>query len=229
MKNTKKKILKGTLSITLVLLLLVGAAIGCFAEDSATSAEESYALTDDVPTDTDSLPVTDIEGADTNKEIGGGFFEKLYGATVDYLGEILCALAFAGSMVLAFAYKKGLLPLLSRAVNTLGSTVGRIKEDTESYAKESGSRLRELTEKLSSAEGVITGFGETLSRLEGELSELRGADADKKRYEAILASQVELLYDIFMSSALPEYQKEAVAKRIASMRELTESAEDRAV
>ena len=132
-------------------------------------------------------------------------------------------------MVLAFAYKKGLLPLLSRAVNTLGSTVGRIKEDTESYAKESGSRLRELTEKLSSAEGVITGFGETLSRLEGELSELRGADADKKRYEAILASQVELLYDIFMSSALPEYQKEAVAKRIASMRELTESAEDRAV
>ena len=34
----------------------------------------------------------------------------------------------------------------------------------------------------------------------------------------ILSAQVDMLYDIFMTSALPQYQKDAVGERIAAMR-----------
>ena len=38
----------------------------------------------------------------------------------------------------------------------------------------------------------------------------------------ILSAQIDMLYDIFMTSSLPQYQKDAVSKRIGEMKEVTE-------
>ena len=42
----------------------------------------------------------------------------------------------------------------------------------------------------------------------------------------MVKAQIDMLYDVFMSSALPQYQKDAVGERIAKMKEaLVENAD----
>ena len=38
--------------------------------------------------------------------------------------------------------------------------------------------------------------------------------------KALMSAQIDMLYDIFMTSSLPQYQKDAVNKRISEMKEV---------
>ena len=41
--------------------------------------------------------------------------------------------------------------------------------------------------------------------------------------KALMSAQIDMLYDIFMTSSLPQYQKDAVNQRVKEMKEVTES------
>jgi len=45
------------------------------------------------------------------------------------------------------------------------------------------------------------------------------AQQERQELKLILDSQIDMLYDIFMASALPQYQKDAVGEKIAKMKE----------
>ena len=59
--------------------------------------------------------------------------------------------------------------------------------------------------------------------MNAELTEIRCSE--RKRTEnteelsVIVGTQIDMLYDIFMTSALPQYQKDAVGERVAKMKE----------
>ena len=55
--------------------------------------------------------------------------------------------------------------------------------------------------------------------LSGNLRDESEARREKKQLYLILNAQIEMLYDLFMSSALPQYQKDAVGEKIAKMKE----------
>ena len=65
-----------------------------------------------------------------------------------------------------------------------------------------------LTEKISSLDNAVNERLVMDEKARGEYEKLR----------FIIEGQIDMLYDIFMSSALPQYQKDAVGERIGKMK-----------
>lgn len=149
-------------------------------------------------------------------------FDKMYADVSEYATEILCAMTFAGSLILAFAYKKGLLPIVKGSLLSIGNAVSKVK-DSVGESAEKGVKLGESIEKrLENTKTVLDGLVKKISELDTALEE-RLSDESERAHEAevlrlVLLSQIEMLRDIFMSAALPQYQKDAVGERIAKMK-----------
>lgn len=149
-------------------------------------------------------------------------FSTIYEEISEYASEILCALTFAGSLILAFAYKRGLLPLVKNSLLSIGNAVSKIKEDASENA-EKGSKLGQSIESsLDGAKTTLDALAQKVSELDLMLKEkLKSEDyteRQKEEFKLILTSQIDMLYDIFMASALPQYQKDAVGEKVAKMK-----------
>ena len=149
-------------------------------------------------------------------------FDKLYTEVSKYAGEILCALAFIGSVVLAFAYKKGLMPIVKSSLVTIGNAMSKMKDSVNKNAERGEEMNREIASGLDGAVKVIHTLGERIDALEKALTE-RLADKDETARERealsiIMTSQIDMLYEIFMSASLPQYQKDAIGEKIAKMK-----------
>ena len=149
-------------------------------------------------------------------------FDKLYTEVSEYAGEILCALAFIGSVVLAFAYKKGLMPIVKSSLVTIGNAMSKMKDSVNKNAERGEEMNRAIASGLDGAVKVIQTLGERIDALEKALTE-RLADKDETARERealsiIMTSQIDMLYEIFMSASLPQYQKDAIGERIAEMK-----------
>lgn len=149
-------------------------------------------------------------------------FDKLYTKVSEYAGEILCALAFIGSVVLAFAYKKGLMPIVKSSLVTIGNAMSKMKDSVNKNAERGEEMNREIANGLDGAVKVIQTLGERIDTLEKALTE-RLADKDETARERealsiIMTSQIDMLYEIFMSASLPQYQKDAIGEKIAKMK-----------
>ena len=89
---------------------------------------------------------------------------------------------------------------------------GKSIEDGLDAAKKA---LAELTERV---EALDAGINKSIKDADE-------ATREKEAFKLILTSQVDMLYYLFMSSALPQYQKDTVGERISKMREaLSENA-----
>lgn len=135
----------------------------------------------------------------------------------EHLGEILSALTLIGSLAIAFTYKKGLLPLLSGALGRLGDASGAAKASAESAAQTAEqihSTVQNATAETARICGELTdgmnGMAQRLTQIETQLAQSRRADSATE-------ATVELLYDIFMSSSLPNYRKEEVSARLKNI------------
>ena len=152
-------------------------------------------------------------------------FDKMYADVSEYATEILCAMTFAGSLILAFAYKKGLLPIVKGSLLSIGNAVSKVK-DSVGESAEKGVKLGESIEKgLENTKTVLDGLVKKISELDTALEE-RLSDESERAHEAevlrlVLLSQIEMLRDIFMSAALPQYQKDAVSEHIHKMKEVS--------
>ena len=151
------------------------------------------------------------------------FFGAVYDKISEYASEILCAMTFIGSLILAFAYKKGLLPLVKGSLLSLGNAVSKIKDNAKENV-ECTSLIGEKIEKhLTDAGDTLKSLAERIDALESALGENLGnenaARMQAKKVRLVLDAQIDMLYAIFMSSALPQYQKDEVGERMAKMKE----------
>lgn len=161
----------------------------------------------------------DVSGANIGGESVGNYgdvnvFEQLYIAAGEHLSEIMCALTLAGSLILTLLYKKGLMPFLTRAIDAIGAALGGVKDTAE----RSGVELGAFGETLKSTEQAISRLSEHISGIERELALIKEDENGRERFKVVMGAQVELLYEIFMGSALPQYQKDRVGESIAEMR-----------
>ena len=145
-------------------------------------------------------------------------FEEIYDFFISNADKIFAILAFIASILLAFAYKRGLIPLLKSALGSLKNSVVEIKGEAEKSASKSASMLTRTSENLGQAELLLESLVERLCEIDGKLSETASYKNMISVVESVLASQTELLYEIFMSSSLPLYQKESVGERISEMK-----------
>ena len=149
-------------------------------------------------------------------------FSAVYGEIANYASEILCAMTFAGSLILAFAYKKGLMPLVKGSLLSIGNAITKIKDDTTENAEKNAKLGESLEIGLENAKITLDALAEKISDLDLTLKEKLEyedeAKREKEEFKLILTSQIDMLYDIFMTSALPQYQKDAVGERVAKMK-----------
>ena len=203
MKRTK--FVKNLITFALCATMLLGFGTAASAASDSVVEEE---------TTVESAPVEDTES---------NVFEELYAAVGEFSGEIASALAFIGSLIVAFAYKRGLMPTVKSGIGAIGGAVSQLKDSTESYSKHQDELLAEFTERLTRAEEVLEKFGGAIEEIAEKTEDGKHAAEDRANMKALMAAQIDMLYDIFMTSSLPQYQKDAVNKRIQEMKEVTES------
>ncbi|MBR2342726.1 MAG: hypothetical protein IKA64_00560 [Clostridia bacterium] len=197
MKRNKKTLL---ISILIIALLCLFSASAYAAEEESPESVTGAAEAEESP------------------------FSVIFEAVSEYATEIFCALSFIGSLILSFAYKKGLLPLLRGALTSLGGTVGKLSENVESESEKNKELCLALSSGLERAESVIERTDEGMKKIAERLDALSEDAGERERFNTVMREQVELLYDVFMSSSLPQYKKDEIGERVAKMRmELSEN------
>ena len=160
---------------------------------------------------------------ETEADNDESLFSKAYTEIAAYASEILCALTIAGSLVLAFAYKTGRRPLLKGTLMSIGNAVGKINDSTNESAKKSAELEGIIEDRLSATKEMLDGLTERISSLDASVKEkLASAENDKRMQsdiKTLIDTQIDMLYNIFMCAALPQYQKDAVGEKIAKMKE----------
>ena len=148
--------------------------------------------------------------------------EKLLSKTVteyvrQYTSEIFCSLTFIGSLITAFLYKKGLLPTLSEGINKICSIAVRSGEkatDIQNESKESINQFMKNVVPILEKAGALTEYAEILRQESQAMqNEIERERAERDALSKIIEGQTDLLYGVFMSASLPEYQKEQLSRK----------------
>ena len=190
--------------------------------DSPEAADVNNTVTEGAPDSTEGNYTDGVEDDATDGAVvdaaGVSIFEDMFNAARAHASEILSALAFIASMVIAIGYKKGLVPLLHRAASKISESVDKTREGTEEEIKKRDEMLKEKEEGEVILSGKLTELSETISALSANLTSREALAECTEKIRIVILSQIDLLYDVFMSSALPQYQKELIGERVVKMK-----------
>ena len=184
----------------LLLLVLFALPLTAFCADGETGTETVETIPETDPADT---------GAGDNfSETVSRFFDQ-------YAGEIFSALSLAGTLLLAWLARRGLLPALRGGLDGLAAGVDSLTECTRD-AGERQSRL--LTEFVSDAEPILRDLSAvrdlfaSLSERTAELEEKTAeAATEREKLLALNRAAVEMLKEVFTAARLPVTSKEELA------------------
>ena len=170
---------------------------------------------------TESIQLESIEEAaelDTEQSREENPFFALYDTLSSHLPELFSALSLAGACIIAFCYKRGLLPLLKDGLGAIGSAALDCGKKAEAFSSES----KDICEKVNNYVQSITSYVEKIEQALLVLDEKISSFGDQKAESAILhelmLGQVEMLQEIFLVSSLPQFEKDRICKRVEGMR-----------
>lgn len=202
MNKTEKTALSASrLALGLLLILLL------FAVPLTALCAESVSPSSDVEDATDE--------AGTNGEPHANFSEIVSDFIDRYAGEIFSALSLAGTLLLAFLARRGLLPALRGGLDGLATGVDRLTES----ARDAGERQsRLLSEFVSEAQPVLDelyGMRDLFASLSERTAELEkkivDAATENEKLQALNRASVEMLKEVFTAARLPVTSKEQLA------------------
>ena len=197
-------------------LLLMGflVSLSVFAESPG---EKTHETEDGVDTEKeDKLSVSEANPDTATEE---NIFSALFETASANADKILSALAFLGSLLLAFAYRKGLFPFVERSLSALGTAVGNLGDEIKRNELQKTEFTSIINNKLASVEGLITSFGEKIKTLEGELGSMEKERNERESMKLIMRTEVDMLFEIISASSLPQYQKDRANECFMKMKE----------
>ena len=169
------------------------------------------------------IPFTAFCASDAiSAQTEANIFSEIFEAARSNSENIFSVLAFIGSLVIMFCYKKGLIPFIKDALGKLSAGVKSINDKTVSLGRESETLTAALTERLDTIDKLSKKLDETASALVLSQEEINGYIKDRERFNAVLLSQIDMLYEIFMSASLPQYLKDRVGTKINEMKKTVE-------
>ena len=133
---------------------------------------------------------------------------------------ILGILTLASSLLVAFLYKTGLLPLLRNGISALSDTAGKTGKLAESFTEEAKEALESLKESVAPAKDVLEKTEIYLKTVENALAD---AKITQEETREILATETALFYELLCSVNLPEEQKDSMRKSYYRLREKLEN------
>ena len=203
MKTNKQK--KGRLlgRITLILALFVTLFCLFAGTVSASSLEEETALEDEI-------------GTETETKGGGSNFSAQLGAFYDqYSGEIFSALSLVGTLVLAWFWRRGLLPSVRGGLSSLANGVERLTDGAKAASESQSKLLNDFFVRVEPILGDLERARELFLALEEKTAELerRESDAEGEREKLLTLNRasLEMLKEVFTAARLPVTSKEELA------------------
>ena len=208
-----KRTLKAFVAAIIFTLIISSSLIVSYADHSEAVINDSDTVLSDGQEQTDEIV----------DEVGENVFTTIFNQLKSYATEIFCGMTFIGSLILAYAYKKGLIPLIEKTLVSISGAVAKIKERTESGAIATEELGASLSEKLEKSGMIVNSMIDKIGEMNKELAEIKTSELERtdscKELSIIVETQIDMLYDIFMTSALPQYQKDAVGEKVAKMKE----------
>ena len=224
-----------TIALTAALFLMPATAFAREADAAVYTvvAEDKLYASADVVTDEDGEHTDNVSDKNTENlenELGDNVddadiedtknsFEKIYDAAMAHVSEILSLAAFIGSLICAVIYKSGLMPLMEKGRGGIKNAAQKIKEATDRAECDNKASLGYINDKMNELEIAISEMQETVKAATQAMDSAVDMKAHQARIDGLLAGELDMLYDIFMSSALPEYEKARVGERVAKLKE----------
>ena len=168
----------------------------------------------------------DKDGAAEPLDGEENIFETVFNAIIEHSGEILAGIAATLSGVAIFVFKKGVLPLLKGGISAIGTGVERLEENSKKQSDSADAISETVRDGAEQAKVAISSLTDSVARLEERLLLAESDSVDRGKLFYVLYSQLEMLYEIFMSSSLPVYEKERVGEQIAKMKSSLPGIED---
>lgn len=239
-----KKVMRIFMTIALAAALFLMPATAFAREADAAvytvEAEDKLYASADVVTDEDGTYTDNVSDGNTENfenELGDNAedadiedtknsFEKIYDAAMAHASEILSLAAFIGSLICAVIYKSGLMPLIEKGLGGIKNAAQKIKEATDRAECDNKASLGYINDKMCELEMAISEMQETIKSATKAMESSVEARAHQARIDGLLSGELDMLYDIFMSSALPEYEKARVGERVAKLKEELNSDEN---
>ena len=179
----------------------------------ATDAEQ-------MPKTEESLPEADASAPEAPTEENPLLL--LYEQLRTHLPEVFSALSLLGACILAFCYKRGLLPILKDGISAIGNTTQEWKNTAESYAKDTKEICENANNSIQFTNSCIEKMQHSIETVEKRLAILDDQKNENEIFKELLRGQVDMLYDIFLSSSLPQFEKDRVGKRVEEMKKALE-------
>lgn len=146
-------------------------------------------------------------------------FSEIYAEIEINADKIFSVLAFLGTLIVGVGYKRGLLPLLRDALSKLKGSIDLAKEENDKNSLLAESKMDDISQAISEIKVGLTKSNEELERINWQFESYEELLCEREKLKCILKGQMDMLYAIFMSSSLPQYQKDEIGAKIAEMRE----------
>ena len=143
---------------------------------------------------------------------------ELYGLIIDNSDKIFSALAFLSSLVLAFLYKNGMIPIISTGLSAIKKSTDSFENTASDALTKTEETLSFLTDKFASCVNAVEAISAYVDELSIKLESLKEEKKSTEVFRTVMLSQIDMLYEIFMNSALPQYSKDALGEKIADMK-----------
>lgn len=204
--NLSKWLIASAIAISMIFSLGLGASAeeANFGENTVDSGEHTV-----------DLPEIEGEGGENSINI----FDEIYCVLEENADKVFSILAFVGTLAVSVGYKSGLLPLLRDALSKLKSSIDGVKADGELNKALTESKMTEISRAIENINTAVEKNNGELARIEWQFESYEQLMAEREQMRLILAGQIDMLYAIFMSSALPQYQKDEIGIKIQEMRE----------
>lgn len=150
-------------------------------------------------------------------------FLALYELLGTHLPELFSALSLLGACIIGFCYKKGLLPILRDGIRAIGAATKEWGESAETYAKDAMNICENANNSIQFVSSCIEKMQSSLTSVEEKIAALGDHKTESEILRELMRGQVDMLYDIFLSSSLPQFEKDRVGKRVEEMKRLLEA------
>ena len=208
---------KYIIAIIAVILLLCLCTYTVYAEEPLTTEGEIVEQTSSVDTAAeDELAAEKVP-----------FSEQIIEYIKPYLAEIVSALTFLGTIILAFLYKKGLLPTISAVFAKICDYISGLKSNIEKQIGEFNTAAAPVFEQM---QKVIDYSAEMKKAFEEMSERLDKSEEEKEQLTIALNASREanmltakLLSEVFTCTNLPQYMKDKLVAYYEESKKLIEA------
>lgn len=196
-----KKFLLLIISLISVITLSLSLSVTVLAEDSVESGASDSACPESSDENTDSSP-----------------FSEIYGLMLQNSDKIFSALAFISSVFLALTYRKGLIPTINTGLTAIKKSADAFENSTAESIVKTEQSLDFLTDKFALCISTLESMSKYIDELAVRLDCIEEEKKSASSLKNIMLSQIDMLYEIFMNSALPQYSKDAIGEKVSQMK-----------